>query len=557
MIENYNYKNEFGTYMALSRLVDDLINNFYESDSLLSRYLKKTKTYVLYLRRMGVVRRDDYRNQDNNFAFMVEKAPIKDRGKIIIKDFHSYYHVISLMVEDINNMRGWNNLNAYFREHIKPAGPEAIKEPITFLSYAFKDNIYALFLYDYFEMNHGFLYVDSLFGEDYKEDGRKIKAALSPWINASSQILFLHSIHSDKGAKGLSSWCSWELGEAYRNNNHENRFFKVVVAGVNQTHAIIDREFREMDYVDYTGYIVAKSSAYKLEPVVKSYIWGGNYFKKFGKGIHAENISELWELSARNDSSRIVSGKLRGQLLKDVLEEEDVGPVSKKFPYFPLLIKLIDAKENLSVQVHPSDDYALKNEKSFGKTEMWHILSHDEGAGLYVGLNRDYSKEEIEEKLKNGIILDALNFFPVKDGDTFLINSGTIHAIGKGVRLIEIQQNSDLTYRLYDYHRKGADGKERELHIDKALKVIDYHAFKKSVSKGNLLEDTRYFKVERVEIHGELFLKADKDSFISFTFIDGNGSVDNIPYNIYDTFFLPYGRGCNIKGEGTIIVSYL
>ena len=137
----------------------------------------------------------------------------------------------------------------------------------------------------------------------------------------------------------------------------------------------------------------------KLSPVVKSYIWGGQYFQKYGKS-DLDVVSELWELSVRdNEKSIIVSGKEQGKALKDVITDKDIGTRGKEFPYFPLLIKLIDAKENLSVQVHPSDEYALKNEHSFGKCEMWYIIDADEGAGLYVGLNKDYSKDEIETKV--------------------------------------------------------------------------------------------------------------------------------------------------------------
>ena len=150
----------------------------------------------------------------------------------------------------------------------------------------------------------------------------------------------------------------------------------------------------------------------KLKPAVKDYIWGGNYFQKFNKGTNLERVSECWELSVRdNDSSIIASGKDQDKLLVDVISKEDIGPVMDRFPYFPLLIKLIDAKENLSVQVHPSDAYALKNENSFGKSEMWHIISADEGSGLYVGLNNNYKKEDIKKALDDGTILDCLNFF--------------------------------------------------------------------------------------------------------------------------------------------------
>lgn len=292
----------------------------------------------------------------------------------------------------------------------------------------------------------------------------------------------------------------------------------------------------------------------KLRPAIKDYIWGGSYFTKYGKGTGI--LSELWELSVRDsDSSYIPSLNLR---LDNAIDNDDIGPVSKRFPYFPLLIKLIDAKENLSIQVHPSDEYALKNENSYGKTEMWYILDNEPGAGLYVGLKRDYSKKEIEELLRNGKILDALNFFPVKRGDYFLIKSGTIHAIGKGVQLIEIQQNSNLTYRLYDYDRTDKFGNKRELHIDKALDVINLNKYhREENNNSNKIGDTPYFQVEKIDINKELTLEASKDSFMSFTFIEGEGKVNDIDYKIYDTFFLPYGKKCVIKGKGTIILSYL
>ena len=188
---------------------------------------------------------------------------------------------------------------------------------------------------------------------------------------------------------------------------------------------------------------------------------------------------------------------------------------------------------------------------------MWYIIDADEGAGLYVGLNRDYTREEIEQKLKDGSILDALNFFKVKKGESYIINPGTIHAIGKGVRIIEIQQNSDLTYRLYDYLRKDKDGNYRELHIDKALKVIDYRKYQPTKPQGEYIAKNQYFTVKKVEVNGELELSADNGSFISFTFIDGEGMVDSIPFKVFDTFFLPYQKSCKITGKGTIIVSSL
>ena len=295
----------------------------------------------------------------------------------------------------------------------------------------------------------------------------------------------------------------------------------------------------------------------KLKPIVKDYIWGGNYFQSFNKGLGLDRVSECWELSVRGlDSSIIASGPDSGKPLNEVITKEDVGPIQDRFPYFPLLIKLIDAKENLSVQVHPSDEYALEYENSFGKSEMWHIISADERCGLYVGLNKDYTREEIEEALNNGNIINCLNFFEVKPGDTFIINPGTIHAIGKGVRLIEIQQNSNLTYRLFDYNRVDNNGNPRELHIKKALDVIDYREYKQpELQVDGHLAINKYFVVRRLEIIDEWELKADDQAFLSFTFLEGKGMVNDIPFNQYDTFLLPYGKKCVIKGKSTVIVS--
>ena len=295
----------------------------------------------------------------------------------------------------------------------------------------------------------------------------------------------------------------------------------------------------------------------KLRPVIKSYIWGGSYFQKFGKG-NEETISELWELSVRGENSSIIaSGKDKNKRLDEILTKEDIGPVASSFSFFPILIKLIDAKDNLSIQVHPSDDYALKNENSFGKTEMWHILASEPGSGLYVGLNRDYSKEEIKEKLANNDLLSALNFFEVKAGETYFIPAGTIHAIGKGTVIIEIQQNSDLTYRLYDYQRKDKNGNYRQLHLEKGLEVINLKKYEKTQSNPNILAKSKYFTVEKKKIEKELVVSANKDSFISFTFVSGKGKVNDIPYQIYDTFFVPFGKEARIEGDGEIIMSYV
>lgn len=294
----------------------------------------------------------------------------------------------------------------------------------------------------------------------------------------------------------------------------------------------------------------------KLKPEIKNNLWGGTYFKAYNKGVELDKVAECWELSMIPGSeSFVASGNDNGKRLVEVLTEKDVGPIQAKFPYFPLLVKLIDAKDNLSVQVHPSDAYALKNENSFGKTEMWHIISSEPGCGIYVGFKKDENLEDVKKSLEDGSILDKLNFFKVKPGDTFMINSGTIHAIGAGVQLIEIQQNSNLTYRLYDYHRKGADGKERELHIEKALKVVDLNKFVKEEISGSLLERTSYFTVSRFDVSERKEVKADKQSFKTITFLSGKGKVNDIDYVQYDTFFIPFGKTATIEGTGVYIES--
>lgn len=292
---------------------------------------------------------------------------------------------------------------------------------------------------------------------------------------------------------------------------------------------------------------------YKLIPALKDYIWGGTNLKKYRK-TDLDIISESWELSFHQDGlSKIeIDNKLVN--LSDVVKKEDLGENASNFPFFPVLIKLIDAKENLSVQVHPSDEYALKNENSFGKTEMWYVISALEGAGLYVGFKENENKENVEKYLHDGTILDHLNFFKVKAGDCYFIPSGTIHAIGKGVTLIEIQQNSNLTYRLYDYNRVDKNGLKRPLHIEKALNVIDYNKYQKEEKRDNLLGKCKYFTSYKLDasIDKKIYYK---DSFTSITFLSGEGKINDLDYKKFDSFFISAGEECLLKGNGTYILT--
>ena len=294
----------------------------------------------------------------------------------------------------------------------------------------------------------------------------------------------------------------------------------------------------------------------KLRPYIKEIVWGGNTLREYGKVSDTKNIAECWELSLHKEGSSIIdSGIDKGKKLADVLSKEDCGQKCEKFPFFPTLIKLIDAKRELSVQVHPSDEYALKNENSFGKTEMWYILEVDKGSGIYLGFEKDTNEEEVRQKIKDNTLIDLLNFIEVKPGDCYFVKSGTVHAIGGGITLFEVQQNSALTYRLYDWGKLGMDGKPRELHVEKSLKVMDFKKFKPVKFECPLLGECDYFSTYEMKVEENNEILADKGSFISLTFIEGSGLVNDISYAKGDTFFIPAGKKAEIKGNGKYLLT--
>lgn len=293
----------------------------------------------------------------------------------------------------------------------------------------------------------------------------------------------------------------------------------------------------------------------KLSPHCTDYIWGGTKFLNWGKKSSLSRIAECWEVSLHEAGSSIIaSGKYDGKKLKDVLTSLDIGNKANQFPFFPILVKLIDAKDNLSIQVHPSDEYALKYENSFGKTEMWYVLENEPGAVLYVGFNKDTSKEEVEERIKNNTIIEILNKIEVKPGECYFIPSGTIHAIGKGVTVLEVQQNSNLTYRVYDYGRVGTDGKPRELHIEKALKVLNYHRYDVKPTTDSLLARCSYFTSY---LSSKKEIIADNNSFKTFTVISGEGSVNGIAAKKGDSFFIPANKKATLEGNLKYVLTYI
>jgi len=288
----------------------------------------------------------------------------------------------------------------------------------------------------------------------------------------------------------------------------------------------------------------------KTIPAFKNYIWGGSKLKTiFHKTTDLPSVAESWELAAHKDGTSGFEGETYDLAYLFEHDRALIGTDAAVFERFPMIIKLIDARDNLSVQVHPSDAYALANENSYGKTEMWYVAEAEEGAGLYVGFNRDLTEEEFRRLIAENRLQDALNFIPVKPGEWYFIEAGTVHAIGKGVVIAEVQQNSNLTYRLYDYGRVGADGKPRELHVEKGVKVS-----KLSKYVPDKRTSCEYFACESGAIKGDKTLVADEKSFVAVILLDGTLEVEGKTYLKGDTIFVPAGYGAfTLTGEAKVI----
>ena len=294
----------------------------------------------------------------------------------------------------------------------------------------------------------------------------------------------------------------------------------------------------------------------KLKPACKYYLWGGHRLvDEYGVEYDGSVLAEAWELSCHKDGPSIIDGGIYdGKTLTEYLDlvgHEVLGTHCRRFREFPILTKFIDAKDNLSIQVHPSNAYALQHEGQYGKTEMWYIIDAEPGAFLYYGFKHEITKDEFEERIKNNTLLEVLNAVEVHKGDSFLIESGTLHAIGKGILLAEIQQNSNVTYRIYDYGRVGADGKTRELHIDKALDVTNRKPLIANVANYPHIADCDYFTVDKLNLDGRLTYRTqgnvDDTSFLSILILDGEGTItnkgDKLSYKKGDSLFLPADSG--------------
>ncbi len=245
-----------------------------------------------------------------------------------------------------------------------------------------------------------------------------------------------------------------------------------------------------------------------------------------------------------------------------------LGTNCERFENFPILIKLIDAKDNLSVQVHPDNEYAMRVEGEYGKTEMWYVVDCDEGATLLYGFKKEISKDEFAERIANNTLLEVTNAVPVKKGDVFFIQSGTLHAIGKGILIAEIQQNSNTTYRIYDYGRVGKDGKPRELHVEKAKDVTVLGPAKaypetpveqKDGFTVKLLSKCEYFTTYRVDVESKAVLEADEKSFNSILVLEGAPQItgeDIVNAKKGDSVFVSAGSGkYTVEGKCTFVLT--
>ena len=313
----------------------------------------------------------------------------------------------------------------------------------------------------------------------------------------------------------------------------------------------------------------------KLNYIAKSAIWGGKKLSEsWGKLSDGDNVAETWELTVREkEMSKITNGECAGMTLAEYISlcgEDCVSPEFSKGDAFPLLVKFIDALADLSVQVHPDDDYAGRVESDIGKTEMWYIVEAAPDAKIVYGLADGISCEDFASAVRAGEISSAMKYVPVKAGECYFIPAGMLHAIGSGILLAEIQQNSDLTYRVYDYDRVGKDGKKRELHTEKALDVtkvfseddvnaLRYECGDAADADDELLADSKYFRVVKKDVKGASTLGVGK-SFCSVLCIDGNGSIEfgdkNYEVSRGDSYFCPANMGTlTLNGEMTLICS--
>lgn len=290
----------------------------------------------------------------------------------------------------------------------------------------------------------------------------------------------------------------------------------------------------------------------KFQPILKDKIWGGEKLKTLlNKESDLLNIGESWEISdVEGDTSVVLNGNLKGQSLKQLLKTYQDKLLGKQNyetfgDKFPLLIKFIDAKEDLSIQLHPNDKLAAKRHNSFGKTEMWYVMQADQDANLIVGFNQKMTSEIYLKHLEAKTLTEILNFDTVKAGDTYFIEVGRVHAIGAGVMLAEIQQTSDITYRVYDWDRVDDDGNERDLHNDLAIDAFDFDMpdnfrvdYDKKKNIANEMVSCPYFTTNMIHVTEPILKLNTKDSFFIYMCVEGEAMIETE----HASEFIKYGE---------------
>jgi len=313
----------------------------------------------------------------------------------------------------------------------------------------------------------------------------------------------------------------------------------------------------------------------QFQPILKERIWGGKKLKTvLGKPIESDITGESWELSTvEGDISIVANGELKGKSLTEIIDEapdEILGTaVYKRFgKQFPLLFKYLDAREDLSIQVHPNDKLAKERHNSFGKTEMWYVMQADQDAHIIVGFKEKSNAQEYVENLKNKSLLSILDVVNVKAGDSFFIESGTVHAIGAGLVIAEIQQTSDITYRIYDFDRVDANGNTRELHVDQALDAINYDkvdtskGYDKVVNESNNIVDCPYFTTNFIPLEGEKSVNKSGATFTVYMCVEGGFELDYkgevFKYKKGDTVLIPAAiKDFVLSGKASVLEIYI
>ena len=313
----------------------------------------------------------------------------------------------------------------------------------------------------------------------------------------------------------------------------------------------------------------------QFDPISKERIWGGEKLKTIlNKPITSNITGESWELSTvEGDVSVVANGELKGKSLTELINDnpDDIlgSEVHKRFgKQFPLLFKYLDAREDLSIQVHPNDELAKKRHNSFGKTEMWYVMQADENSRIIVGFKENSNADDYLKNLENKSLLSILDSVKVAEGDVFFLETGTVHAIGAGLVIAEIQQTSDITYRLYDFERVDAAGNQRELHVDLALDAINYNKvdthkkYDKTPNQSNVVVDCPYFTTNFIPLNGQLPVGKTGTSFTAYMCVDGNFELESegvkFEYKKGDTILIPAAlKSFILSGKASILEIYI